>query len=143
MRTVGILGLTLTLFAASACTNGTPSAPSTAGGDVLSAMSGTWRSTATAVAGICTVTNYTVTPTGANTATISYSATCAGVPVSGTGSGTMNGTTFNWTTSGFATSSCSLSLNGTAVPSGTSDLTVAYGGVVCGVPVSGSEILHR
>ena len=38
---------------------------------------------------------WTITPTGAATATIAYSATCSGVAVTGTGSGTLNGATLN------------------------------------------------
>jgi hypothetical protein len=123
-----------------ACDKSTPSAPSN--GFSLSSLSGTWRSAATVSSGVCNNITYTVTPTGATTATVNYTATCVGVPVTGTGSGTLSGSTFSWTTSG-VTGACSYSLNGTATPVAAADLNVMYGGTVCGVAVSGSEVLHR
>ena len=87
--------------------------------------------------------NWTVTPTSATTATIAYTATCAGVPVSGNASGTLNGTTMNWTSSGTA-AVCAFTLNGTAVPAtSTTDLNVTYTGTVCNTPVNGTDTLHR
>lgn len=87
--------------------------------------------------------NWTITPTGATTATIAYTATCSGVPVTGTGSGTLNGTTLTWTTNGTAANNCAFGLNGTAAADTGTDLRVAYSGTVCGLPVSGTETLHR
>ena len=86
---------------------------------------------------------WTITPTGAATATIAYSATCSGVAVTGTGSGTLNGATLNWTTSGTAANNCPYGLSGTATPDGAADLRVTYSGTVCGQPVSGTDTLHR
>jgi hypothetical protein len=67
------------------------------------------------------------------------------VPVTGVGNGTLNGTTLDWTTTGTAASACPFALNGTATPSTAiaTDLSVTYSGTVCGVPVSGSDTLHR
>ena len=118
--------------------------PSADAGNALAALGGTWSSTpaATATIGMCSATNYSITPTGANTATVTYSATCMGISGSGSGSGTMNGNTLTWTTTGNA-GPCPFSLSGTAVPSGASDLNVTYSGTVCGAPISGAQLLHR
>ena len=106
----------------------------------MSAFAGTWRSTA--ASGACTSTAWTVTPTGETTAAITYSATCGSVPVSGSATGTLSGTTMNWTTSGSG-GGCPFALNGTAVPAGSTDLAMTYTGTVCGAPVSGTDTLRR
>ena len=118
--------------------------PSADAGNALAALGGTWSSTAgaTATAGVCSATNYSITPTGINNATVTYSATCMGISGSGSGSGTMNGNTLTWTTTGNA-GPCPFSLSGTAVPSGAADLNVTYSGTVCGAPISGAQLLHR
>lgn len=87
--------------------------------------------------------NWTITPNTATTATIAYTATCSGVAVNGTGSGTLNGNTLAWTTSGTAANNCSFGLNGTAVADSGADLRVTYSGTVCGTPVTGTDTLHR
>jgi hypothetical protein len=132
-----LIGLTLTL---AACDN-TP-APSNPTTSAINGFAGAWRSTASV--GACTSMNWTVTPTGATTATIAYTASCVGVPVSGNANGTLvNGSTMSWTTTGTA-GSCSFNMNGTAVPaSSTTDLNVTYTGNVCGTNVNGSDTLHR
>ena len=142
MRILTSVGLTAILLAASACTIET-SSPSTTANNLLTALSGTWRSTTAATAGACSSTSYTITPTGTNSANITYAANCAGITVSGSGTGTLNGTTLNWTSTGNA-GVCPFSLDGTATPTGTtSDLNLTYSGTVCGAPLSGAEILHR
>jgi hypothetical protein len=138
VRFLGLLGVFLTL---AACDHtSTPSNP-TPTPTAMSAFTGTWRSTATT--GACTAMNWTITPTGATTATIAYTATCAGVPVSGNANGTLNGTTMNWTTNGTA-AICPFALSGTAAPAAsTTDLNVNYAGKVCSTPISGNDTLHR
>jgi hypothetical protein len=129
------------LFAA--CGNSTSDTPTTPT-PTINSFSGTWRSsTVTSVNGACTSMNWTITPTGATSATIAYSATCSGVAVTGTGNGTLNSNTLNWTTSGSAANNCSFGLSGTAVPDSGADLRVTYSGTVCGLPVSGTDTLHR
>jgi len=137
LRLLGLLGLLLTL---AACDHMSPSNPTPAA-TAMSAFTGTWRSTATT--GACTSMSWTITPTGATTAAIAYTATCAGVPVSGTANGTLNGTTMSWTTNGTA-AICPFALNGTAVPAAsTTDLNVTYAGTVCSTPIGGNDTLHR
>lgn len=153
-----LLGSALILCAASACASqnrSAPTAPSAAVSSatttpsVLDAMSGTWRSTpASATPGLCGDITYTLTTTGTASASVGYSATCAGVGVRGSGSGTLSGTTVNWTTTGNAVvvagaSSCPFSLAGTAAQGGTATVNVSYSGTICGVPVSGSDTLSR
>src|SRR5690348_465449 len=106
LRTHRLSLLMMTLAVAlTACNNSSPDSPSTTTPTpTINTFSGTWRSatTTTVVAGACSSMNWSITPTGPNTAAITYSATCGGVPVNGTGTGTLNGTTMNWTTTGTA-----------------------------------------
>jgi len=119
----------------------TPSNPTPAP-NPMSAFIGSWHSTTTT--GACTAINWSVASTNNTTATILYTATCAGVPVTGTAAGTLNGTTMNWTTSGTAANTCTFAINGGAAPAAiATDLNVTYTGNVCGTPVSGSDTLHR
>ena len=152
-----LLASALILCAASACAsqNGSvPTAPSatplsaTVSSSVLDALSGSWRSaSASATAGLCRDITYTLTPTGAASASVDFSATCAGVGVRGAGSGTLSGSTVNWTTTGstvvVGAPACPFSLAGTAAHSETVAVKVSYSGTICGVPVSGSDTLSR
>lgn len=135
-----IVGLAVVLAACTTTGSSTPTGPSASG---INAFTGTWTSTSAVSTSACSGVTYTVTPTGTRTANVSYTATCAGVAVKGTGSGTLNDdSTLNWTTGGTA-GVCPYSLTGTATPQGTSDLKVTYSGTVCSVPVSGTDVLHR
>ena len=95
----------------------------------------------------CGNLNYTVTAVSPTTANVSFTATCAGnLQVSGTGTGTLNGSSLNWTAQGTVSQggiSCPFSFqNSTATPEGTA-IRVNYNGTVCGVSVSGSELLNK
>ena len=143
-----VFGIVVMTLATAACADGrgpqSPSAPSStsaAAAGSIAAFAGTWTAAAGLTVGPCSGTTYSVTPTGTNSATITYSATCAGMAVAGSGSATSDGSTLAWTTTGTA-GPCPFALNGTAVPAG-SNLKVAYSGTVCGAPVSGSEALHK
>ncbi|HXI29045.1 MAG TPA: hypothetical protein VNG89_11490 [Vicinamibacterales bacterium] len=140
LRSLGVSALLL--ISLTACDRmPSPSTP-TPTPDPMSAFVGTWRSSG--AAGACTAMNWTVTQVTASTATIAYTTTCAGVPVSGTANGTLNGTTMNWTTSGTAAAVCPFALAGTAAPAAVAtDLNITYSGTVCGAPISGSDTLHR
>lgn len=121
----------------------TPTAPSSTNStDVVAAMSGTWRSVTGIPAGPCNGITYTVTATGATTASVTYAATCSGVSISGSGSGSANGDTLTWSTTG-AAGVCPFSLTGTATPTGTSTANVTYTGTVCGLPVTGTSAVSR
>src|SRR5438552_3551887 len=140
-RSALLFAVVCTIVCASvSCSGGastsSPSAATTSASSAVAPFAGTWTS-ATLPSGAadlpgCTGVTYTVTPTGASTATIAYTATCAGVAVSGTGNGTVNGSTLNWTTVGNA-GGCAFSLGGTAVQAGASDLSIVYSGTVCGI----------
>src|SRR4029079_12726966 len=68
----------------------------------IDAFAGTWQSvTATTPATGCGNLRYTVTPTNATTAHVSFTATCAGnITVTGSGAGTLSGSAINWSASG-------------------------------------------
>ena len=143
MRVLMLSAAFALLVALAACdrtTSTTPTTPTTP----ITAFTGTWRSTSTSTgSGACTAINWSITPATLTSATITYTAICAGVPVSGTANGTLNGGTLNWTTTGTAANACPYALSGTAVPDSAADLRVVYSGTVCGVPVSGSDVLRR
>jgi hypothetical protein len=69
--------------------------------------------------------------------------------VNGTGAGTLGGTTLNWNAQGTITQgslTCPFvfpSGSNTAVPEGTNSLKINYSGTVCGIPVSGSEVVRK
>lgn len=143
MRLLTLSAALMLLVSLAACDRQTSSAPTTPT-TPISAFTGTWRSTSTSTSvGACTAINWSITPVTLTSATIVYTATCAGVPVSGTANGTLNGGTLNWTTTGTAANACPYALSGTAVPDATTDLRIAYSGTVCGVPVTGSDTLRR
>src|SRR5438552_783911 len=116
MRLLTLSAAFVLLVALAACdrtTSATPAMPTTP----ISAFTGTWRSTGTGTgSGACTGINWSIAPATLTSATITYTATCAGVPVSGTANGTLNGATLNWTTTGTAANACPYALSGTAVP---------------------------
>ena len=124
-----------------ACSEKTPSNP-TPTPDPIAPFAGVWRSPSGS--GACTAINWSVTAVTPTTATIVYTTTCAGIPVSGTANGTVTGTTMNWSANGTAATTCAYTINGTAAPATiATDLNVTYNGNVCGTPVSGSDTLHR
>src|SRR5258708_5452727 len=140
LTVIAALPLVIALTACDRTTSAAPTTPTTP----INAFTGTWRSTNTSTsAGVCTAINWSITPATLTSATITYTATCAGVPVAGTANATLNGGTLNWTTTGTAANACPYALSGTAVPDNTTDLRVAYSGTVCSIPVSGSDVLRR
>src|SRR5262249_46697842 len=72
-----------------ACDRTTPDSLTTATLPTVDPFSGSRRSvTASATAGACSSTNWTVTPTGPNSEHLSHTATCSGLSVFGSGSDT-------------------------------------------------------
>lgn len=114
---------------------------------------GSFAATASATAPSPTSCNnlkYTVTPTSTNSAAVTFSATCAtNITVNGTGMGTLNGTTLNWNAVGTISQggiTCPFTFpsgTNTAVPDGTNGVKITYSGSVCGIPVSGSEVVRK
>src|SRR5262245_11930200 len=97
--------------ATAACNNSTnPEAPSTTT-PTINTFTGSWKSTSLSTVGnVCSAMTWTITSTSATATSINYIATCAGEPVTGTGAGTLNGSTMNWTTTGTAANTCPFAL---------------------------------
>lgn len=124
-----------------------PTAPSTPAVS-LNVFAGSWTSlTAATPPTGCGTVSYKVTPLTATSATVTFSGTCAGnIQVSGTGSGQINGSSLDWSAQGLVGQggvNCPFTFtNGKAVedPGG---IKVTYSGTVCGIPVSGTEIVKK
>ncbi len=124
----------------------TPTTPTPSGS--LDVFAGSWSSaTASTPSTGCGNVTYTVTPVNATTANVTFTATCAGsIQVTGTGSGTVTGSTLTWNAQGLVGQggvNCPFTFsNGQAVqdPGG---IKVTYSGTVCGIPVSGTEIVKK
>ena len=114
----------------------------------LNVFAGTWASvTPTTPATGCGTVKYTVTPVNTTTATVTFAATCAGnIQVTGSGNGQVNGSSLDWSAQGLVGQggvNCPFTFtNGKAVedPGG---IKVTYSGTVCGIPVSGTEIVKK
>jgi hypothetical protein len=128
-------------------TPGSPTSPTPT--VAVDAFAGTWSSiTASTPATGCGNLKYTVTPTSATTANVTFTATCAGnITVTGSGAGTLSGSTITWNANGlvgqggvncpftFANSKATMESNG--------QIVVNYTGTVCGIPVSGTETVKK
>ncbi len=126
-----------------------PTAPSTTTAS-LEQFVGTFMSTSASTVGPTSCGNllYLVTPTSATAATVTFTATCAtNIQVSGNGTGTLTGSSLGWSAQGTITQgtmTCPFSFaNGTATAEGTTGLRVNYSGTVCGIAVSGTEVLAK
>jgi hypothetical protein len=112
----------------------------------LDVFAGTWTSTAAPSATTCGNIQYTVTPIGSS-ANVTFAATCAGnIQINGTGAGTVKGATLEWSAQGLVGQggvNCPFSLtNGKAVEDA-AGIKVTYSGTVCGIPVSGTEVVKK
>lgn len=114
----------------------------------LDVFAGSWTSVtaSTPVTG-CGTVQYTVTPLSSTSATVTFSGTCAGnIQVNGTGNGQVSGSSLDWTAQGLVSQggvNCPFAFaNGKAAedPGG---IKITYSGTVCGIPVSGTEIVKR
>ena len=91
---------------------------------------------------------YTVTPVTSSSANVTFNATCAGnIQVNGTGTGSVSGATLGWTAQGTVTQGSLTSpftfANGKTTQETTGGIRVVYSGTVCGIPVSGDEVLKK
>jgi hypothetical protein len=122
-----------------------PTGPTTS----MDAFAGTWSSvTASTPATGCGNLKYTVTPTNASSANVSFTATCAGnINVTGSGSGTLSGSVINWSGTGLVAQggvNCPFTFtNSTATLDASGQIVVNYTGTVCGIPVSGTETVKK
>jgi hypothetical protein len=148
-----VLVLALACSAAAACDlfkkdtePGTPTTPTPGVG--LDVFAGSWSSaTASTPSTGCGGLKYIVTPVNTSTANVTFSATCAGsIQVSGTGSGAVSGSSLVWNAQGLVSQggvNCPFTFtNGQAVQD-TGGIKVTYSGTVCGIPVSGTEIVKK
>jgi hypothetical protein len=126
----------------------TPTSPSTPT-VAMDTFAGTWSSVSASTPPTgCGNVQYTVTPVSTTSGTVSFTATCGGnINVNGSGSGTISGSTLNWSANGLVSQggvNCPFTLNnGTATKDGTGNVVVQYAGTVCGIPVSGTETVKK
>lgn len=128
--------------------DGSPTAP---GGTAVSldVFAGTWTSsTASTPATGCGNLKYTVTPISATNANITFQATCASsIAVAGSGAGKVSGSTLEWAAQGLVSQggvNCPVTFtNGKAAEDATGTIKVTYTGTVCGIPVSGTEVVAK
>jgi hypothetical protein len=122
-----------------------PTTPST----TLDAFAGAWASiTPSTPPTGCGNVHYTVTPTTASSANVSFTATCAGnISVAGAGAGTLSGSAIDWSATGLVSQggvNCPFTFtNSHATLDATGQIVVAYSGTVCGIPVSGTETVKK
>jgi len=115
----------------------------------LEAFAGTWTSTSAATPATgCGNLKYTVTPLNTSSANVTFAGTCAGnIQVTGTGTGKVNGSTLEWSAQGLVGQggiNCPFTFpDGKATEEAGGGLKVVYSGTVCGIPVSGSEIVRK
>jgi len=124
----------------------TPAAPTAS----IAAFAGTWQSsTASLPVTGCGNLTYTVTPTGTDSANVTFAATCASnISVNGSGNGTLAGNIITWSASGLVGQggvNCPFTFNNNKATIDTTANTVQidYTGTVCGIPVSGSETVKK
>ncbi len=115
----------------------------------VDAFAGTWASVTTSTPPTgCGNLRYTITPTTATTANVSFTATCAGnIAVTGSGSGTLSGSVINWSASGLVAQggvNCPFTFtNSKATLESATQIVVNYTGTVCGIPISGTETIKK
>jgi len=115
----------------------------------LDVFAGTWSSTTVSTPATgCGNVKYTVTPLSSSSATVTFEGTCAGsIKVTGSGSGAVSGNSLGWSAQGLVAQggvNCPFTLaNGKATPDATGTIKIDYSGTVCGIPVSGTEIVKQ
>ena len=142
------VALCLAVSAASACASyeRTSTLGPTASG--VAALLGNWTSSnLTPLANACTDFNWNVTQQTGNTASGTFSATCAGdLRVAGTANGTLSGSNVTWNANATAAvpglPACAITLTGTA-ELGVDSIRVPYSGETCLGRVSGVEVLRK
>ena len=141
--------LTIACDALDKLTGKNPASPSSTPAASLGDFAGTWVTSGTTFpATSCGGLTYTVTPVTSTSANITFNATCAGnIQVNGAGSGTVSGSALGWTAQGTVTQgtlTCPFTFaNGKATQETTGGIRVVYSGTVCGIPISGDEVLKK
>ena len=114
----------------------------------INAFAGTWVTSRSSLpAASCGAVTYTVKPVTASSATITFNATCAStIQINGSGAGTVNGTTLDWNAQGTVaqgTLSCPFTFANGQAAQNPAGVRIVYSGTVCGIPVSGDEVLKK
>src|SRR5437762_10461086 len=126
-----------------------PTSPSSSSSASVGDFAGTWVTSSSALpASSCGAVKYTVTPATSTSANVTFSATCAGnIEVNGNGTGTISGSALDWNAQGTVTQgslSCPFNFtNGKATQEATGGVRIVYNGTVCGIPISGDEVLKK
>lgn len=119
-----------------------------------SVLGGTW-STVQSLPGVsgsiqdsCVNFTWAVTSFSGTSGSGTFSATCMGnVQVAGAASGTLTGTTVNWSANATGTvpglPPCAIALAGTATLEANNRIRIPYSGTTCLGPVSGTEIVSK
>jgi hypothetical protein len=149
-----IVACALCALAIAAC-SGNPGTPSPASPSSLPVTTetfvGAWTSASSAAAvpiAACSRFDYTVDRLSNTTVNLKVAATCASVTIDASGSGTITASALNWTARGTATGAsgaeCTFSFaDSSATPLNDGTIRIDYKGKVCGVPVSGSEVVRK
>jgi len=121
-----------------------PSSSSASLGD----FAGTWVTSSSSLpATSCGAVKYTVTPVTETSANVTFGGTCAGnIEVTGTGTGTVSGATLGWNAQGTVTQgslSCPFNFTNGKATQESSGMRIVYNGTVCGIPVTGDEVLKK
>jgi hypothetical protein len=96
----------------------------------------------------CVNFKWAVTQINGTSGSGTFSATCLGnMQVTGSASGTLVGSTLNWSANATGTvpnqSSCTISLTGSATLEANNKIRIPYQGTTCLGPVSGTEVITR
>ncbi|HUL74235.1 MAG TPA: hypothetical protein VLT86_14100 [Vicinamibacterales bacterium] len=131
---------TTSITAPSATSSGVPSS-------AVGTLLGLWTSSASSDKG-CGDFKWAITSQTDKGVSGNFSATCLGsIPIAGTATGQLMGTTVPLTLTGTATlpiGPCSFSFTGTGyIENGGDSLRIPYAGTTCLGPISGEETLHR
>lgn len=126
--------------------SGSPTSPSPSVS--MDVFAGTWSSvTPSTPATGCGNVKYTVIPLTASTANVTFSGTCGGgINVTGSGTGTLSGSTLNWSATGLVSQgglNCPFIFNNGKATQDAANVVVNYTGTVCGIPVSGTETVKK
>ncbi len=142
------------VLAMAAC-SGNPGTPSPASPSSLpvtaDSFAGVWTSASSTSAvpiAACSRFDYTVDKVSSSTVNLKIAATCASVTIDASGTGIVAVSALNWTAQGTATGAsgaeCTFSFaNSSATPLNDGTIRIDYTGKVCGVPVSGSEVVRK
>jgi hypothetical protein len=144
----------LTALALAGCA-GNPRTPSPASPSSLpvtaDTFAGAWTSASSGTAvplAACTRFDYTVAKVSERVVNLTVAAACASVTIDASGSGTLTASALTWTAQGKASGAsgteCAFSFtDSSATPLNDGTIRIDYKGRVCGVPVSGSEVVRK